>query len=64
MGFDFGEYAVDIFLCGLECGRRAEDFDLAESIEDEKSGSVPFFPGSTTWKEKEDEQEREEFFSQ
>jgi len=64
MGFDLGEYAVDIFLSRLECGRRAEDFDLTESIEDEKSGSVPFFLGGTSWKEKEDEQEREEFFSQ
>lgn len=47
MGFNLGEYAVDILLCSLECGRRAEDFDLTESVEDEKSGSVPFFLNTT-----------------
>ncbi len=64
MGFDLGEYTVDIFLCGFECGERTEDFNLTESVEDEKSGRVPFFMGSTSWKEKEDEQESKEFFSQ
>ncbi len=64
MGFNLGEYEVDILLCSFECGRRTEDFDLTESVEDKKSGSVPFFPDSTSWKKKEDEQEREEFFSQ
>lgn len=47
MGFNLGEYAVNILLGILECGRRAEDFDLTESIEDEKSGGVPFFLGTT-----------------
>lgn len=47
MGFDFGEYAVDILLCSLEGGKRTEDFDLTESVEDKKCGRVPFFPGTT-----------------
>lgn len=47
MGFDLGEYAVDILLCSLKYGRRTEDFDLTESVEDKKSGRVPFFPGTT-----------------
>jgi hypothetical protein len=64
MGFNLGEYAVNLLLCILECGRRAEDFDFTESVEDEKSGGVPFFPDTTAGKEKENNHERVMFFSQ
>jgi hypothetical protein len=47
MRFDLGEYAIDILLYSFESGRRTEDFDLTESVEDKKSGRVPFFPGTT-----------------